>query len=411
MYRNEENSVAKKERRISAGTAALLVVASLLFGCAGSENRSRDTVRFGLFNIWEMSTTKLTDVDTDGVGRDAQLKAAAEIIRTVRPDVLVLNEIDHDIDAVGAGRSLTRNARRFNDAYLNRESEPLDYPFVYAAPCNTGFTSGWDLDNNGVVSGEENSGSPGYGGDCHGFGNYPGQYSMAILSRYPLQSECARTFQKFLWKDIPDHMIPAGWYSDDEIETLRLSSKSHWDIPVTIGKTSIHLLLSHPTPPIFDSEEDRNGRRNYDELRMWAHYISDDSVMVDDTGRRGGLPARESFIIAGDLNASPRRASWGDGPPAINQLLNHGRVNGCRELFVSEGALHGREPGPPEYFERRTAGWAARGICIDYIIPSKDLEPVSGGVFWPDTLTDPAGAALAQKASDHRMIWVDIELK
>ena len=29
-----------------------------------------------------------------------------------------------------------------------------------------------------------------------------------------------------------------------------------------------------PTPPAFDGEEDRNGRRNHDEIRFWVDYVS-----------------------------------------------------------------------------------------------------------------------------------------
>ena len=74
-----------------------------------------------------------------------------------------------------------------------------------------------------------------------------------------MQKKNVRTFQKFLWKDLPDNLIPTEWYSEDEIDIFRLSSKSHWDIPVKIGEKIIHLLISHPTPPVFDGEEDRKG--------------------------------------------------------------------------------------------------------------------------------------------------------
>ena len=71
---------------------------------------------------------------------------------------------------------------------------------------------------------------------------------------------------------------------------MRLSSKSHWDVPVTVGAHTVHVLASHPTPPTFDGPEDRNGRRNHDEIRFWADYISSlrSGYIVDDAGRRGG---------------------------------------------------------------------------------------------------------------------------
>ena len=55
---------------------------------------------------------------------------------------------------------------------------------------------------------------------------------------------------------------------------LPLSSKNHWDVPVRIGKRTLHLLISHPTPPAFDGPEDRNGKRNHDEIRFWRDYLT-----------------------------------------------------------------------------------------------------------------------------------------
>lgn len=396
---------------VNFGVFVTLVLVFVISGCGSDTTKSKDLVRFALFNIWEMSTEKLTDVDSSGVGQNDQLKAAAEIIQIIHPDVLVLNEIDHDIDALLAGNGLPLNALRFNNAYLNQGENPLSYPFVYVAPCNTGFLTGKDLDNNGKVATEADRGSRDHGGDCYGYGVYPGQYSMAILSRYPLQNKNAHTFQKFLWKDLPDNLIPTEWYSADEIDIFRLSSKSHWDIPVKIGNKIVHLLASHPTPPVFDGVEDRNGRRNYDEIRMWVHYINNDSVMVDDSGIRGGLAENESFIVVGDLNAAPQGDKLESGQRAIDQLLKHARINDCGDLLVSKGALDGHKPGPPKYIERRTAGWDGRGLRIDHLLPSKDLKPVSGGVYWPDATVDAEGAAMAKKASDHRLIWLEFDLK
>ena len=97
---------------------------------------------------------------------------------------------------------------------------------------------------------------------------------MVVYSRYPIDTAAVRTFQLFKWKDMPGNLIPTPFYSPDEVEILRLSSKSHWDVPIRIGRKTVHFLVSHPTPPVFDGPEDRNGRRNNDEIRFWADYIS-----------------------------------------------------------------------------------------------------------------------------------------
>ncbi len=102
---------------------------------------------------------------------------------------------------------------------------------------------------------------------------------------------------------------------------LRLSSKNHWDVTADIDGTTLHLLAFHPTPPVFDGPEDRNGLRNFDEIRFWREYTRPDggAFIVDDGGTAGGIAAGEAFVIAGDFNADPRD---GDSMPgAIAQLL------------------------------------------------------------------------------------------
>ena len=404
------------DRKMSASNGILkkilltvVIVAGTCISCSQKTSEvpvENSRFRIALFNIWEMSTEKLSEVDDNGTGQNEQLIAAAEIIKEINPDILVINEIDHDIEALASGADLSLNLQRFQNAYLRSNS----YKYMYVSPCNTGFLAGKDFDNNGKVATEEDLGSRDHGGDCFGYGAYPGQYSMAILSRIPIETERARTFQKFLWKDLPDHKIPTEWYSEDEIDIFRLSSKSHWDVPVRVGDNLIHLLVSHPTPPVFDGDEDRNGRRNYDELKMWVHYIEGDSVLVDDAGIRGGLAADEKFLILGDLNASPTGDTLWTGKRSIDQLLGHPLVIDCADLLRSDGALNNRPVGPPKYVENWTTGRGKWGMRIDHIIPSVNLEPLRGGVHWPDAASDSVGAARVQKASDHRLIWMDIKV-
>src|SRR4029450_2753556 len=120
---------------------------------------------------------------------------------------------------------------------------------------------------------------------------FPGQYGMVVYSKYPIDLRAARTFQLFKWKDMPGNAMPTDFYSPEEQAVLRLSSKSHWDVPIRVRGTTVHFLVSHPTPPTFDGPEDRNGRRNHDEIRFWADYITPGKswYIYDDKGRRGGL--------------------------------------------------------------------------------------------------------------------------
>ncbi len=80
---------------------------------------------------------------------------------------------------------------------------------------------------------------------------------------------------------------------------MRLSSKSHWDIPININGKEIHILASHPTPPVFDGPENRNGNRNHDEIRFWRDYIDNTQAnyIYDDGGKKGGLSPTNHLLF------------------------------------------------------------------------------------------------------------------
>jgi hypothetical protein len=360
-----------------------------------------EPVRFAQFNIWELSRAKLDELDAAGRGASPQLQKAAEILQHLRPDVLLINEIDFD---PGEGRNL----QLFQERYLGVPQggqPPLRYAHAFFAPVNTGVATGLDLDNDGTSEGP---------GDGFGFGRYPGQYGMGLLSRYPIDEERVRTFRKLLWKQMPGHLIPDGqegrpeWYTSEEVQVLRLSSKSHWDIPLEIGGHTVYVLCAHPTPPIFDGPEDHNGRRNFDEIRLLADYIAGGEradYIVDDSGRPGGLGADALFVVMGDMNADPLQDPGPYGMPAISQILSLKRVQD--PIPTSAGAVGDAQAGPPDHPERRTADFGR----IDYVLPSIGLEVVGRGVFWP-AVGDPLRTLVEEPepASDHRLVWVDVRL-
>jgi len=401
-------------------SAVAVAVVILVAACGGSETGETGggaepppvataVARIATYNIEELSTERLAAVDADGVGVDERTAAAAYVIQRVRPAVLVVQEIDLDLE--GSPDDLVANARRFVDNYLTHGENPIDYPYLYAAPTNTGILSGHDLGGDGKVATEADEGTREYGEDCLGFGRYPGQYSMAILSQFPIDEAGVRTFRNFKWKDLPGNHQPAGFYSPEALEILPLSSKSHWDVPVRLGKTTLHLWVSHPTPPAFDGEEDRNGRRNFDEIGFWVRYLDGEASLYDDAGGTGGYRGEDPFILAGDLNADPDNAENAvyEGKPAIAQLLGHPRVRDTGSQCTSGGSLllTSAEPGPPDFHEQDTAVFQG-GMRADYLLPVVDLQVTGGGVFWPRFESDPEGDRYAELASDHRLVYIDV---
>ncbi len=395
-----------------AAATVSIATASAQSAPPAAEAGGRDTVRFATFNA-SLNRNAAGQLVADlSPTTNAQAATIAEIIQRTRPDVVLVNEFDFDEGGVAADL--------FRTNYLERSqngAEPIDYPYAFVAPSNTGIPSGFDLNNNGTIGG---------GDDAFGFGLYPGQFGMAVFSRYPIDEDNARTFQTFRWADMPGAMLPddpstsapADWYSPEELEVFRLSSKSHWDLPISIGRRTVHFLVSHPTPPVFDGPEDRNGTRNFDEIRFWADYVAGGkraSYIYDDEGNHGGLQHGTRFVIAGDENSDP--VDGDSVPGAIQQLIEHPRIvdptptsDGAVEATALQGGANATHIGDPIFDTADFADTAPGNLRADYVLPSKALRPLDQGVFWP-VLADPLSrltGVFPFPSSDHRLVWVDI---
>jgi len=395
---------------------ALLFIALTALMVCSAGNSAENELRIATFNI-AMGLPEEGQMGRNlANGEDSRLRQVAEILQRVRPDIIVLNEFDYapDQDA----------AELFNAFYLAiswNDQRTIQYPYSFRGPVNTGVDSGLDLDGNGKA------GEP---SDAWGYGNFPGQYGMLILSRFPIRQEAARTFQHFPWSALPAANRPfnpdgSSYYSDEIWGQLRLSSKSHWDIPIDVNGHDLHFLVHHPTPPVFDGAEDRNGKRNFDENRFWIGYLGDGdrSYIVDDKGRTGGLHAGARFIIAGDLNADPMDGdslnydsqSGVATAGAIEQLLAFPMINssctplssGGQQASLVQGEINRQHKGDPASDTSDFNDEHTGNLRLDYVLPSAKISVRACGVFWP--ARGEVGADLVN-ASDHRLVWMDISL-
>lgn len=330
-------------------------------------------------------------------GEHPQIRNIAAIIQQVQPDIILLNEFDYIANPA-------EGVQLFIDNFLAKSQQagkPIHYPYHYYSTVNTGQPSGFDLNNDGQVN------TPGE--DAWGFGQYPGQYGMVLLSKFPIDQKNIRTFQHFKWKDLPAHKVTrkadgSPWFSAEAWQQMPLSSKSHWDVPIMVNGKTLHILASHPTPPVFDGPENRNGNRNHDEVKFWVDYLSGHSYMVDDQGTAGGFLAKGPFVVIGDLNSS---SVEGDAfREAITALINHPKINNSFTPQSSGGALHSPDN---THGASHTAGWRMRA---DYVLPAKDgLSYLRSGVFWPapgEALHESVNSRGA--SSDHRLVWVTLKM-
>ncbi|MGF1493311.1 MAG: esterase-like activity of phytase family protein [Microcoleaceae cyanobacterium] len=379
-------------------------------------------LRVSTFNAFLNRSSEGELIENLSTPDDPQAQAVAEIIQRTNPDVILLNEFDFDENGEGI--------QLFQDNYLSVSQngvDPVEYPFVYLAPSNTGIASGLDFDNNGEAVTEP--GSVEYGNDAFGFGFFPGQFAMVLLSKYPIVEDEVRTFQNFLWQDMPGALLPDNpdtpepqdFYSEEELEVFRLSSKSHWDVPIDVDGEVIHVLASHPTPPAFDGPEARNRTRNFDEIRFWADYITpgEGDYIYDDEGNMGGLAEGKRFVVMGDQNADP--FDGGSIPGAIQQLLDNPLVN-VSETPASEGGIEAAELqgqandqhlSDPALDTADFSDEFVGNLRVDYVLPSQNLELLETEVFWPasdDPLFELTGNGFPVISSDHRLVYADVAI-
>ncbi|WP_144213557.1 endonuclease/exonuclease/phosphatase family protein [Shewanella donghaensis] len=401
-----------------------------------------------LMEKWFSGT--LTDDEKAVAEKIIQIRNVAAIIQTERPAVLLMAEFNND----GTGED-NEAIQGFRLNYLSVPQnalgstsdevellEPIQFGYTENFATNTGLLSEFDLDRNGTIA---------LPGDAWGFGFYHGQYAFGLLSQYPIDTANIRTFQDFKWKDMPgeanpvinncedeNNPIPEGmtcgdeWYSAEAWAEKPLSSKNHVDAPIIIptanGDKVVHLLLSHPTPPIFDTITENNKLLNRAEIKFWDDYISGNgSYIYDDAGIKGGIKADSSFVILGDLNADPES---GDGYlDTIKDLMYNDQVN----QLATHGVYAPSSLGGPECLatgECRAENWgttypdvvtSTSGLRLDHVIPSHDLNITDSGVFWPATFEDGRlmmnddrvgswGGGGKSVSSDHRLVWVNVEL-
>ncbi|HEY9038574.1 MAG TPA: endonuclease/exonuclease/phosphatase family protein [Roseovarius sp.] len=306
-------------------------------------------------------------------GDDAQAEAVAQIIADVAPDILLLQNVDYDMEL----RALTA----LRDLIA---AEGLRYGHLFARLPNTGMATGLDMDGDGRLGEPE---------DAQGHGAFAGQGGMAILSRYPVDMDGVQDLSDILWRDVPQAMLPmvdgAPFPSAQAQDVLRLADVAQWAVPVLHDSGPITLLAFHANAPVFDGPEDRNGRRNHDQLRFWQHYLD---------GAFGPAP-EQRFVLLGHANQDPDKS---EGIKAgIRGLLADPRVTDPAPL------RQGAPPGaPPE----ATVEWprvTPPQMRVSYVLPSRDWAIAASGVHWP---MEGEGARLSQAASRHRIVWVDLQI-
>ena len=270
------------------------------------------------------------------------IASVQDAINTVNPDIIALQSFDYDL----TGAALA--------AFSDSLAQPYAHQFANAP--NTGVPTGLDLNGDGRRGTER---------DAQGFGRFRGQGGMAILSRWPIQTQAVIDHTDVVWSSLEDGLWDAADVLTDEARPIqRLSTTAHWQVPVTIGETTLTLLTYHATPPVFDGPEDRNGRRNADETLFWLPILG----------------TATNPVLLGDANLDPNR---GDGrSEAMQTLLDHPVL---QDPHQGTDSVVFEQTGP---------------LRVDYVLPAVTLKIVDAGFHWPQ----------GKDPSRHALIWEDIAL-
>lgn len=392
----------------------VLLILTFFFGASQSPRKMSlqvtgvDTVRIATFNIATASSDSLK-VLRDLKSGSQRLKNIAEIIQTVRPDILFVQELEYDCSNL--------RIRLFKDNYLGKSQggkPAIDYPYYFHFPTNAGVQTGYDLNKDGQTGGPY---------DAHGWGLFPGQFAVAVFSKFPIAYDRIRTFRNLKWKDLPNNHRPVSpesgdYFWDDELwPGILLSSKNHIDVPVNIDGHILHLLGYHAQSGLGDGPELRNSLKNFDEAKFFSDYLNG-YPFRDDKGNEVSFALQDQFVIAGDFNSNPYWSGSLTNLSAL-QLLNNPLVNQdvAWGKHVPVSAYGKRKEQENKWLDKRKKyGTRIRpsGLIerIDYVLPSANLEVVNSGIFWP-----PLGAkghglvAEIEAGSDHRLVYVDILIR
>lgn len=285
-------------------------------------------------------------------GKDKDIAAALETIQHADADVLVLQGLDWDLE----NRALTALATRLAEAQS-------PYPHRLGLRPNRGTQSGLDLNSNGRIGDPQ---------DAIGYGLFTGANGLAVLSRHPIDRSAVTDFSRFLWADLPDALLPYPGMPESLPRDMPLSTTSHALVPIdTVAHGRLTLGVFGATTPVFDGAEDRNGRRNHDEVTFWAQFLD------------GNLPAQAppGFLLAGNANLDPTR---GDGRrAAITRLLSHPNL---------------QDPAPEGDLGIATVDFgsdSAGALRVAYLLPDQSWQIDGSGM-----ITSPLHR--------HRLIWVDL---
>ncbi|MGZ5278685.1 MAG: hypothetical protein ACXWC9_02010 [Pseudobdellovibrionaceae bacterium] len=385
-----------------------------------------EEIRIVHYNIKELDSVKLQQG-----AKNPQLAAALAVLKKLKPDFLSINEMQYDLPGVPTKAYQSEGQNMSNLVQLLSLKWPqLSVGF---GPANTGFLAlkipGTNEYTTNTMQREL--------ADPINFGVFPAEYSSGGATRFPVVKRIFE--QKLKWKDFrPDRDLSklkdaSGKFLDPE--TVELFDKNFMDMVVQIAGREVHFILLHTVPAHdFGNEGSPNSVRNADQLSFLEWYLTGTTDFEPPVQLKiKPLKPGTLFVAMGDWNVdvanetlpgasilrrlfqktnlwmkqSELRFTYESQPfylPPFQEQLDYMITSQSPELTIKAGGVYAP-------FERNERGCSLAAVPKD---PKKGYVMVS----YRDTKTKEtcyaevsADYAEIKKASDHRPLWMDLEIK
>lgn len=346
----------------------LLLLPLLLISCdqrsqGELSSESKEYYRFVHYNIKELDSHKL---DTGHY----QAVAAAEVIESLEPDFLSINEIQYDIQGVPTPEYKTHSQNVTKLLGLSNLSGVWDVNFASA---NTGMRS--KKDENGHYSASRQNMEF---ADTVNYGLFPGQYSTGFASSLPIEARI--NINKLTWLDWdPDVDLSQYDIGTAAVEEYELFDKNFNVSSLQIGEKTVKIITLHAVPAFnFGNDLSPNLERNKAQLEFLSWYLSGDcdknslSTVKACKTKIQPLSKGERFIAVGDLNVD--LASEKPGAAVLKSLLGNPLVHDQVSRISPDNLRYAPNlPDKATYF-RSGVDFNNQAMQLDYFIVSSNIK-------------------------------------
>lgn len=338
---------------------SIILLITILFSSCSLLSRKDNTFKVVHWNIKELETKK---IDKD----NAQFKAVESILNSLEFNILNINEIQYDKAHIPNYRYRTTGQNAQNFLQLLGK-DPMDHAISFYE-ANTGKKARKINDSYQTKLTRQTR----FKADQDNFGLYPGQYSSAVLSSFPIKEEIIITDLR--WKDF-NKDIKLSKYKRDNGEkitkNIQLFDKGFSDVVIEINDKEVHFISLHTVPSYhFGNRKSPNFERNRDQLRFLEWYLTGGTDIPVNLPKKfqhiKPLPKDAIYIATGDWNASIE-----DNHPGSIVL---------RRLFKNTNLWVKK---PSHTHEQQHFGSDRLKLTLDYMV-YQNLQVLDAGIYYPD---------------------------